>query len=111
MPGPSPTADPSGDRAAAAVAPAPDEILDVVRSRLTETIGPENLLDVSIDVDTSFDADLEMDSIEFVALMERLGEDYGEDLDVIAWLSSLEFEQIVELTVGDLVTFIASSVR
>lgn len=87
-----------------------EDVLEVVRTRLTETIGAENLLGVSIDLDTSFDADLEMDSIEFVALMERLGEDYGEGLDVIEWLSGLEFEEIVELTVGDLVRFVVSSV-
>jgi acyl carrier protein len=86
------------------------DVLDVVRSRLTETIGSENLLGVSIDLDTSFDEDLEMDSIEFVALMERLSEDYGEGLDIVDWLSGLEFEEIVELKVGDLVTFIRSSV-
>lgn len=82
----------------------------MVRALLTDLIGPENLLGQPIEMDTSFDADLEMESIEFVLLTERLQERYGEDVDFIAWLSTKEFEEIVALTVGDLVTYIAATV-
>jgi acyl carrier protein len=87
-----------------------DELLEAVRSILTDLIGPQNLLGQPIELDTSFDADLEMESIEFVLLTERLQERYGDDIDFVAWLSTKEFEEIVELTVGDLVAFLASSV-
>lgn len=101
MPGPSPTADPT----AGAVA----EVLDVVRTTLVELIGAENLLGTEIDMGTAFDADLEMDSIEFVALAERLQERVGAELDFVSWLSGLEFEDIVGLRVGDLVRFVAAA--
>lgn len=118
MPGHSPTAEPAGDDAGTLTAPgstdrgaSPEgEVLDVVGAELVELIGAENLLGVSIGPDTAFDTDLEMDSIEFVALTERLQERYGGDLDFVAWLSGLEFDEIVGLRVGDLVAFIESSV-
>lgn len=98
MPGPSPTADPSTD------------VLDVVRKMLAEVIGPEYALDMDIELYTSFDVDLELESLEFVTLAELLLERYGSRIDFVAWLATMELDQIIGLTVGDLVTFIESSV-
>jgi acyl carrier protein len=98
---------------AASVAGVPDElvedVLGVVRGMLVEVIGPEYLLDLSIDLTTRFDADLDLESLEFVALAERLLAHYGADVDFTAWLATKELDEIIGLTVGDLVLFIASS--
>ena len=109
MPGHSPTADP----AAAPGAPDDlvDEVLEVVRGMLVEIIGAEYLLDLSIDLTTSFDADLELESLEFVTLAERLLARYGAGVDFIAWLATKELDEIIGLTVGDLVAFIVASLR
>jgi acyl carrier protein len=103
LPGPSPTADPTAGTV--------EDVLDVVRTTLTELIGAENLLGTHIDMDTAFDADLEMDSIEFVALAEQLQERVGVELDFVSWLSGLEFEDIVGLRVGDVVRFVAAATK
>jgi acyl carrier protein len=76
---------------------------------LVDVIGPEYLIGLTIDLDTSFDADLELESLEFVALAERLLEYYGEAVDFVAWLATMELDDIIALTVGDLVTFIVTS--
>lgn len=86
-----------------------DEVLEVVRNMLAEVIGHEYMVGVDIVGDTSFDHDLELESLEFVALNELLRERYGDRVDFGAWLAGMEVDEIVALTVGDLVRFIASS--
>lgn len=86
-----------------------DETLEVVRDMLVEVIGREYLVGLTIDLDTSFDVDLQLESLEFVALAERLVQRYGDRVDFVAWLASLELDEIIALTVGDLVAFVASS--
>lgn len=79
--------------------------LDVVRGVIDEVLGPEWSADRSIDLETSFGNDLELESIEFVALAEKLQARY-EKVDFVRWLSEKELEEIIELKVGDLVTYI-----
>lgn len=88
-----------------------DETLAVVRDMLIEVIGREYLVGLTIDLDTSFDVDLQLESLEFVALAERLVQHYGDRIDFVAWLASLELDEIIALTVGDLVAFVASSLE
>lgn len=109
MPGPSQTAEPPAATAAPTAERVAD-VLDVVRELLGEVIGPEYLVGITIDMDTSFDEDLELESVEFVALNEKLRERYGERVDFIAWLSTKELDEIIGLDVGDLVRFVAASV-
>jgi acyl carrier protein len=79
--------------------------LDVVRGVIDEVLGPEWSADRSIGMETSFGNDLELESIEFVALAEKLQSRY-EKVDFVRWLSDKELEEIIELKVGDLVTYI-----
>jgi acyl carrier protein len=75
---------------------------------LVEVIGDDLLLDGPLEMTTSFDEDLQLESIEFVALSERLLETYGEQVDFVGWLAELELDEIVALTVGELVRFVVS---
>ena len=83
-------------------------ILKVVERLVTELVGDELLLDGPISMATSFNADLELESIEFVALAEKLQLHYGSQVDFVGWISGKELDQIIALTVGDLVELIAS---
>ena len=93
--------------------PAPSDhvtdVLEVVQDMLVDVIGPEYLIDLSIGLDTSFDEDLELESLEFVALAERLLQHYGGQVDFVAWLATMELDEIISLGVGDLVAFIVTS--
>ena len=106
MPGP-----PSTEQAAAPASapPTSDEVLAEVRSVLVEVIGDDFLLDTEIELDTSFNEDLELESIEFVALSERLLERYGSQVDFVAWMAEMDLDEIIALTVGELVDFIVTS--
>ena len=83
-----------------------DEILDEVVGILVEVIGEDFLLEVEVTSDTSFNDDLAVESIEFVALAEKLRERYGERVDFVAFVGEMELEEIVSMTVGRLVTHI-----
>ena len=85
-----------------------DQILTEVRAMLTEIIGAEYALSLDIGMDTSFDADLELESIEFVKLSAMLAERYGDRVDFVAFLAAKELDEIIEMTVGEVVTYIAS---
>jgi acyl carrier protein len=84
------------------------EVLQDVSELIVAVIGEDYLIDVDIDMDTSFQDDLEIESIEFVALAEQLHQRYGEEVDFVAWLADKELDDIIALTVGELVTFIAT---
>jgi len=85
------------------------DVLEVVQDMLVDVIGPEYLIDLTIGLDTAFDEDLELESLEFVALAERLLQHYGGQVDFVAWLATMELDEIIALSVGDLVAFIVAS--
>lgn len=74
---------------------------------LTEIIGSEYALGLDIGMDTSFDTDLQLESIEFVKLSAMLTEHYGDRVDFVAFIAAKELDEIIEMTVGELVTHIA----
>ncbi len=76
---------------------------------LTDVIGDDLLLDGPLSMETSFDADLQLESIEFVALAEQLLETYGEQVDFVAWMATMELDDIIALTVGQVVDFVVAS--
>jgi len=82
------------------------EILEHVATMVREVIGEEWVSEVPITMTTSFSRDLELESIEFVALAEQLKERFGRSVDFAGWLSGMELKQIIELEVGQLVGFI-----
>jgi acyl carrier protein len=85
----------------------PDQILAEVRVMLTGIIGAEYALSLDIGMDTSFDADLELESIEFVKLAAMLTERYGDRVDFVAFLAAKELDEIIDMTVGEVVTYLA----
>jgi acyl carrier protein len=85
----------------------PDKILAEVRAMLIEIIGTEYALSLDIGMETSFDTNLELESIEFVRLAAMLTQRYGDRVDFVAFLAAKELDEIVEMTVGEVVTYIA----
>lgn len=83
-------------------------VLAEVADIIAEVIGPDEMAGLEISPATSFQEDLEVESIEFVALSERLVARYGEDVDFVSWMAKMELDEIIALTVGDLVEFVVS---
>jgi acyl carrier protein len=87
-----------------------EEILQTVAGIIEEVIGEQWVKDAGIDMDTTFSADLELESIEFVTLAEKLQERYGGAIDFPAWLSTMDLDDLINLTVGRLVQHIESRI-
>lgn len=85
-----------------------EEILKTVERLVVEVAGDEILLAGPLTMETTFNGDLELESIEFVALAEKLQDHYGAAVDFVGWISKKELDQIIALTVGELVELIAS---
>ena len=84
----------------------PERVLERLAAILREVIGEAWAEDVEITADTSFNRDLELESIEFVSLSERLQNEYGRQVDFAGWLADMELDQIINLRVGQVVDFI-----
>jgi acyl carrier protein len=85
-----------------------NEVLDTLVRLITDVVGDDFHLDTEVTMETSFSDDLELESIEFVALAERLEETYGERVDFVTWIGDMELEEIMALSVGQLVEFIVT---
>ncbi|EIV93723.1 phosphopantetheine-binding protein [Frankia sp. QA3] len=99
------TAGPGGPGRAEAEA----RVLGEVTEDLREVIGEEYVIDMDITMETTFSHDLEVESIEFVALADRLRERYGEAVDFVGFLATMDVDQVINMRVGEVVRFIVDS--
>jgi acyl carrier protein len=86
-----------------------ESVLEDVRTILAEVIGEDYVAEIDIGPETLFYADLEIESIEFVALGERLQDRYGDRIDFPAWIATMEVDDIIDMSVGRLVDHIVAS--
>ncbi|MEU5418347.1 acyl carrier protein [Streptomyces sp. NPDC001407] len=94
-----------------AVTPRPGPGECAVLAELTEALHhvvPElGLEGTAVTMDTRFVEDLDLESIDLVTLTGELARRYGERLDFPAYFASLELTEIIELSVGHMVRYIA----
>jgi acyl carrier protein len=84
-----------------------EQVLLHLSEMLRDVIGEAWAQEIEIGMETSFSKDLELESIEFVALAEKLEQRYGRKVDFAGWLAGMELDQIITLRVGQVVEFIA----
>lgn len=85
------------------------ETLQTVARMIQEVIGEDWDLEDPITAETSFNEDLELESIEFVALAEKMQEHYGQQVDFVGWLAQKDLDAILKLRVGEVAEFIDRS--
>lgn len=86
-----------------------DEVLHSVRAIVVEVIGEDYVEEIGVELDTRFNEDLDIESIEFVAIGEKLQERYGDRVDFPGWVATLEVDEIIDMTVGRLVDHIVAA--
>ncbi|WP_327633228.1 phosphopantetheine-binding protein [Kribbella sp. NBC_00482] len=69
------------------------------------------LEDADITMATKFHDDLELESIDLVTLSGQLREHYGDRINFAAFVADKELEEIIALTVGELVVFVVEALR
>ena len=60
---------------------------------------------------TRLEQDLYLDSLDLVDLAEALRRRYGEAVDLLGHLTGLGIEELIAFTVGDVVTYVVSTVE
>ncbi|MGW5849165.1 acyl carrier protein [Streptomyces sp. NPDC055254] len=83
------------------------DILAEITGMLVRVVGDEFLLADEVTMKTTFNEDLALESIEFVALAELLHERYGSGVDLMGFLAEKDMEAILAMSVGELVDHIA----
>lgn len=69
------------------------------------------LEDADITMATKFHDDLELESIDLVTLSGQLREHYGDRINFATFIADKELDEIIALTVGELVVFVVEALR
>lgn len=99
------------ETAAVYPAPSPDSVLADIAAMLRVLLDEYGLDDTAITRESRFHDDLELESIDLVALAGALGERYGNAVNFAQFIAGLELEQIIALTVGELVDYVLAALE
>ena len=88
-------------------APLADTVLAEIDAMLRGILDEYGLDDAEIAMQTRFHDDLELESIDLVTLAGKLEEHYGGRVNFAEFIADLELEEIITLTVGRLVDYVA----
>jgi acyl carrier protein len=86
-------------------------VLAQLTGMLRELLEEYGLDDAEITMDTTFHDDLELESVDLVALSGQLREHYGDRVNFATFIAERDLEEIIALTVGELVRYIVASLR
>ncbi|MEV0259895.1 acyl carrier protein [Streptomyces sp. NPDC050617] len=78
---------------------------------LRELLAEYGLDDAEIARETTFHDDLELESVDLVGLSGALREHYGDRVNFAAFIADLELDEIIALTIGQLVDYVVESLR
>ncbi|MBN2485679.1 MAG: acyl carrier protein [Bacteroidales bacterium] len=82
------------------------EIFKKVKELITEVIGAEFIEEYTVEMESTLTGDLEMESIEIVELSEKIKKHYGGAVSFSEWMAKLSLEQLINLSIKDIVTYI-----
>jgi acyl carrier protein len=84
-------------------------VLAEISGMLRVLLDEYGLDDAEITMDTKFQDDLELESIDLVGLSGQLRDHYGDKINFAAFIAERELEEIIALTVGELVGFVVDA--
>ncbi|MBT0566021.1 acyl carrier protein [Williamsia sp. CHRR-6] len=76
-----------------------------VKQLIAQVLEEYGVDDVEIEMETRFHEDLELESIDLVTMNGLLREKYGTRVNFAEFIAALDLEEILGLTVGDLVAY------
>jgi acyl carrier protein len=88
-----------------------DVVLADIAQMLRVLLDEYGLEDVEITMETKFHDDLELESIDLVGLSGQLREYYGDQINFAAFIAEKDLEEIIAVTVGELVAFVLDALR
>ncbi|MFF4160943.1 acyl carrier protein [Streptomyces sp. NPDC001678] len=95
--------------------PTPDvdeaEVLTALTEALSAVLDPVELEATPLTMETRFVEDLDLESIDLVTLTGLLRRRYGDRVDFPGFFASLELPEIIGLSVGQVVRYVAGRLR
>jgi acyl carrier protein len=88
-----------------------EAVLGEIRDMLRTVLDEHGMNDTEITADTSFHSDLELESIDLVALTGLMDQRYGEKVNLAEFLAEKDIDQVIALKVGDLVDYVIHSLQ
>jgi acyl carrier protein len=86
-------------------------VLADIAGMLATLLDEYGLEDVEIGMETTFNRDLELESIDLVTLAGHLEARYGQQVNFAEFLAGMELDDIIELTVGRLVEYVVQCLK
>ncbi|MEV4052972.1 phosphopantetheine-binding protein [Amycolatopsis sp. NPDC049688] len=86
-------------------------VLAALAGMLRELLEEYGLDDAEITMETTFHDDLELESVDLVALSGQLREHYGDRVNFATFIAERDLDEIIALTVGELVRYIVASLQ
>ncbi|MDH6306517.1 acyl carrier protein [Parabacteroides sp. PF5-5] len=83
-------------------------VFEQLKEFVADIIGSDVIEEIGITKESVFTKNLEMDSIEIVAFAEKVKKKYGHEIDFISWISQMKFQDLYNLSVGQVVDYIVS---
>ena len=105
------TTDTPTTAAATTEPPSAELVLGEIDGMLRTILDEYGLDDAEIGMDTRFHDDLELESIDLVTLAGKLEERYGSRVNFAEFIADLDIEEIIALTVGRLVQYVAAALN
>jgi acyl carrier protein len=89
----------------------PPDVLRELVAMLVDITGEDARWGAAITADTRLEGDLRLESIEVLALAERLRARFGDRVDLCALYADLDIDGLIALTVGEVVAYVAGTAR
>ncbi|HEY0498174.1 MAG TPA: acyl carrier protein [Kutzneria sp.] len=86
-----------------------DVVFTEIDGMLRQVLAELGVDDVEITEQTSFNEDLELESIDLVTLTALISERWGEPVNLAEFLADKELDEVIALKVGDLVDFVSGA--
>ncbi|HEX4725515.1 MAG TPA: phosphopantetheine-binding protein [Pseudonocardiaceae bacterium] len=91
------------------VRPSNDELFATIAGLLLDVTGTPADRGARIAPESAIEGDLGLESMELVELGERMRAEFGDRVDLAAYVAGLDIDELIELRVADLVDYVAGN--
>jgi len=88
-----------------------ESVRGTVEGTIIDVVGRWYYEECQAGLDSTFAEDIELESMEVMEIAERLIDTYEGKVDFITWFSEMDFEELIVLTIGDVVGHIVVSLE
>jgi acyl carrier protein len=88
-----------------------ESVQKTVTGTIIDVVGQEFYEECEVGLESTFAEDIELESMEMMEIAERLMITYEGKVDFVAWFADMELEEIIDLTLGQVIDFIVKSLE